>query len=312
MNYKFKQLHSIRDIYDYIVKLIEENYYKITPDITNLKLTLLIRGNFNQNQEVQIYLTCFERKYGNAKNQQEYINILANEIKRLRSTSKIIDELKDENGHLKTEISELKGIISNRKSVTSEAREDIFDDKITIDEFNKKFKLNLTDNNLKKLDLNNKKLGEDVLEYLTKLDLKDLQKLYLGNNDLSNIQQLANTKFPKLQKLSLVENKISDINILEKVRYDDLRELYLYNNSISSIRILEDVKFKHLQVLSLGYNKISNINVLSNVHFNDLKELFLYNNNISNINVFSKCKFEKLEKLALNNNAIVDISVFDK
>ena len=92
MNYKFKQLHSIRDIYDYIVKLIEENYYKITPDITNLKLTLLIRGNFNQNTEVQVYLTCFERKYGNAKNQQEYINILANEIKRLRSTSKIIDE----------------------------------------------------------------------------------------------------------------------------------------------------------------------------------------------------------------------------
>ena len=75
------------------------------------------------------------------------------------------------------------------------------------------------------MDLNNKKLGEDVLEYLTKIELKDLQKLYLGNNDLSNIKQLENTKFPKLQKLSLVDNKISDINVLEKVKYDDLREM---------------------------------------------------------------------------------------
>ena len=45
--------------------------------------------------------------------------------------------------------------------------------------------------------------------------------------------------FYKLELLYLNYNKISDINILEKVNFKDLIELNLSNNEISDINILE-------------------------------------------------------------------------
>ena len=61
------------------------------------------------------------------------------------------------------------------------------------------------------------------------------------------------------------------------MNFKELKELKLSNNNISDIKVLERVKFEKLEKLDLGVNKISNnINILENVNFKELKELNLY------------------------------------
>ena len=82
-----------------------------------------------------------------------------------------------------------------------------------IEDFNKKFNLTIPDNNIKKLELNNKQLGDAILDFLSHMEFNELIKLYLGNNNITNLKKLEFVKFDKLEKLSLVENKITDINV---------------------------------------------------------------------------------------------------
>ena len=70
------------------------------------------------------------------------------------------------------------------------------------------------------------------------------------------------------------------------MNFKGLKELDLRYNSISEIKVLEKVKFGKLEKLALSSNNISNnINILENVIFKELKELYLYSNNISEIKV---------------------------
>ena len=60
----------------------------------------------------------------------------------------------------------------------------------------------------------------------------------------------------KLELLGLVENNITNIDILEKVNFKELKELYLCKNNISDIKVLEIIKFEKLEILDLNNNKI--------------------------------------------------------
>ena len=55
----------------------------------------------------------------------------------------------------------------------------------------------------------------------------------LSYNKISDIKILEKVKFEKLEILYLIANKITDINILEKVNFKNLKKLYLCNNRIS-------------------------------------------------------------------------------
>ena len=262
--YKFRELKTPKEIYLFIVELIKENHFKITPNNDNLILNLLIEENFGKT-EIPFHLSNYDRKFGNYKNNEEYIKILTNEILRLKNSKNEIHELKEEeNKYLKNELQELKSIISSSKTL-DKYNENITGEKITIDELNKKFNLSIPNRNTIIIDLNNKKLGDDILNYLCNMELNDVIRLYLGGNDITNINMLDKINMNNLEKLSLINNKISDISVLERVKFDNLKELYLYKNNISNIRILENVKFKDLLILSLGNNKISNLNVFSKV-----------------------------------------------
>ena len=250
---KFNDFQTPKELYLFLIKLIKENNFKITPSgDTNLILRLVIKEN-NLEEEARIFLTNYERKYGNYKNTQEFITILINEIMRLKNSKGNIDELEEENKELRSEINSLKEIISiNKANFKPETKE-----KMSVEEFNKKFNLNVQNNEIKKLDLYGKKFGNEILNYLVNIEFNELIKLYLGNNNLTDIKMLEYMNFDKLEKLSLIDNKIIDINVFEKVQFNNLTELYLYNNNISSIRALENAKFKNLLVLSLGNNKIT-------------------------------------------------------
>ena len=125
---------------------------------------------------------------------------------------------------------------------------------INLKEFNNKYKTNIEDIDIKELNLSKRNMGNE--------GFKDLVKI----------------KFKELNKLDLSYNKISDINILGKVNFKELKELYLYDNEISDINILEKVDFKELKELDLIQNQISDINVLEKVDFKKLNKLDLYGN----------------------------------
>ena len=122
--------------------------------------------------------------------------------------------------------------------------------------FNQKYNLNIGDINIIKLNLNWKKIGNEGLKHLCKIEFKELKELNLCGNYISDIKVLENVKFENLEILNLSLNKISDINILEKVKFKELKELYLFDNNISDIKVLENVKFPKLELLSLSSNKI--------------------------------------------------------
>ena len=52
-----------------------------------------------------------------------------------------------------------------------------------------------------------------------------------------------------------------------------MKELILKNNDISNIEILEKVKFKKLEKLNLEKNIITRINIFGRIDFKELKDL---------------------------------------
>jgi len=154
----------------------------------------------------------------------------------------------------------------------------------------------------------NKKLGNDELLYFSKFRFGRLQQLYLGKNNISDISMFISMNLEHLQKLSLANNAIIDINPLEKFNFPQLKELYLYNNYISDISVLAKVKFAGLEKLSLFSNEIKNIAILEKTNFPKLQVIRLDNNKIVDISVFTRVNFNNLEKLSLFNNKISDFS----
>jgi len=122
-------------------------------------------------------------------------------------------------------------------------------------------------------------------KYNTNIEDIDIKELNLGDKCIDNkgLKDLDKIKFKELNKLYLDANKISDINLLEKLYFKKLKILNLSNNEISDIQLLGKINFKELTNLDLSYNKISDIEILERVNFEELKELNLSYNEISDI-----------------------------
>ena len=194
-------------------------------------------------------------------------------------------------------------------------------------EFGKLQSLNLEGNNLKSinalqnskfkelriLNLSMNNLTDIILFVLENIKFKKLEVLSISkNNTLSKINFLKNDYFKQLKELYLNNNKISDIQILQKVKFSKLIILNLANNFLENIDVFENTDFKELKKLKLNGNKISNIKILEKVQFDKIEILNLGNNYISDIKVFENIKFKLLKKLKLNNNLISDIKVLEK
>ena len=141
---------------------------------------------------------------------------------------------------------------------------------------------------------------------------KKLNEIDLFNNNISDIKILEKIKFDNLEILDLSMNYISNINFLENDNFKNLKILNLYNNGISDIKILEKVKFEKLEELYLADNNISNICVLFKSNFKELKILDLSKNKISSIHALEKVKFENLEILNLSRNKISSFNTLEK
>ena len=106
-------------------------------------------------------------------------------------------------------------------------------------------------------------------------NLIDLNGLYLGNNQLSNISSLKDST--NLTELLLSDNQINDVSNLKYLT--NLTKLYLAKNQISNILAIEHLK--NLEVLSLWQNQVSDISPLKNL--TKLTTLALRNNPLRNL-----------------------------
>ena len=86
---------------------------------------------------------------------------------------------------------------------------------ITLKEFNNKYNTNIKDIDIKGLDLSERYIGDEGLKDLVKINFKELNKLDLSDNKISDINILEKVDFKKLNKLNLYNNKISNINIMK-------------------------------------------------------------------------------------------------
>ena len=106
-------------------------------------------------------------------------------------------------GVLKKRI-ELKLFKYNKKMVNKlNIEKEDFEQFTLLKEMNLKFNLDIKDIEIKELNLENKNLGNDILEYLTKIKFNKLKVLKLRNNNISDIKGLENAKFAKLEKLRI-------------------------------------------------------------------------------------------------------------
>ena len=122
-----------------------------------------------------------------------------------------------------------------------------FENYIRLKEFNNNYNTNIEDIDIKELNLEKKIIGNEVLKFLFKTEFKELKKLYLSYNEISDINILEKVNFKELKELNLSYNKISDINILGKVNFKQLIKLNLYSNNISktdNYSLIDSLKLK--------------------------------------------------------------------
>ena len=143
-------------------------------------------------------------------------------------------------------------------------------------------------------------LGRNQVSDISALaNLTNLQILYFHYNQVSDISALAN--LTNLTDLVFGDNQVSDISALENLT--NLHQLWFYYNQVSDIFALRNLT--NLTKLIFHYNQVSDISVLSNL--TNLHLLCFDSNQVSDISVLSN--LTNLETLLFHSNQVSDISV---
>ena len=309
MNKLFKIYDNNKQIFELLVKLFDNNKYKIKFNNLNEKMNLelyfvIVNNNVDISVELNMNL--------NGDFRDDYNYILKNEIFELKKNfNKEINDLKKENKSIKQELNEIKGIINNlyknHKSVNNNINKSIIikESKNIYDNINDNTK-NLIEMAFKKkdknLDLSGKKIDFNYLRSL--MNYPYLEKLNLSNCNIYDISALDKCSFKHLQLLNLSNNQIKDISSLKQIQFQKLTELYLDQNKISNIEPLSKIDLTHLERLNLSHNNISEISVFDRVNAPHLKYLNLSYNYIDDITVFGSDEFKEMKALYLDNNRI--------
>ena len=203
----FRQYTNMKELYEFIIDLINEGKYELKKNDNNMILNFMITDI--KKNEHNITFTLYNE---NNNNTQEYINILSNEIKNMRITNnnniKEIKELKKENEDIKNEIKEIKKVLS--QYVTN----------------------NKTNQNESKLECSN--------TFNINLKAKNNKLLKSKNNDL--IQKICSICKSKSHLKRCFCNKILCNNCLLNNK-DELcqKEYYLFNNNLNKLNSLYNI-----------------------------------------------------------------------
>ena len=156
-------------------------------------------------------------------------------------------------------------------------------ERIILNELNSKFEIKLTGEELE-INLNGKNVGNLDLKLLCSIYYKNLEKIDLSNNNISNLEEIKHLDSPNLKKLILKNNNIKSIEPLTNINSDNLKDI------------------------DLSYNKIENINPIGTIMKNNkqLETINFENNNIKNVEVLKKNTITiSIKQINLNNNNII-------
>ena len=138
------------------------------------------------------------------------------------------------------------------------------------------------EDNIIELNLNGKKLCDIDLILLKKSnkDLKNLENLDLGNNNIKDIEILKEFNLPNLRILNLEHNEIDNIDKLGDVLESNknIETINLSHNSINKIDVnkINDNVFQYVKEINLdGNNEIQK-------EFSEIKEILKLNQKIQN------------------------------
>ena len=178
--------------------------------------------------------------------------------------------------------------------------------KIDIIEFNKKYGEDIS-NNKKLYKFND--IGDEGLKIFCTFNLQILEKLYLSNNTISNIDCFENMELPALNILDLSHNKIKNIKVFEKVKYP-LEQLDLRYNIINNIDIFAKKEtLPKLNRLLLSNNDINfddkKIKKIIEKFKEKIKKDIEYKNDENYSNLLNRLK-------TLNSKINSDIGIYDK
>ncbi len=142
------------------------------------------------------------------------------------------------------------------------------------------------------------------LENISYSSLKNLKLIYLGNNEIKNINVNNFKAYENLKVLSLANNQIE---YLEPDSFKDLKLLQFVDLSHNEITEIDSKLFaenKELEMLSLRKNRIKNIQDEAFKSLKNLILLYLGNNAITKINSNIFRENENLKMLSLVDNLI--------
>lgn len=187
----------------------------------------------------------------------------------------------------------------SRASVTAATGDDIIEDILEHDEAGGSCQLEL-----RELDLSNNDLNTVPAKVFS--SLRRLRKLYLHNNEISVVAEMALYNLQVLQVLNLSGNKIVSLppELLQNV--SDLVELYLHNNSLTVLPLGLLTGLQQLLVLDLSHNELTN-DWVDGETFEDLIRLVvlnLSNNRMTRVDAITFRNLYSLQVLRLEHNAI--------
>ena len=91
---------------------------------------------------------------------------------------------------------------------------------------------------------------------------------------------------------------------ISEIRFKNLIEINLANNKITDLNYLNRMLLPHLEIINFSYNKIANIEPVANLFSKNLFEIYLHYNQIEDLKPFENPKFpiQSLEIFRIDNN----------
>ena len=146
-----------------------------------------------------------------------------------------------------------------------------------------KFEYNINTKNtydlssIKNIGLSTGVFDKNTIYEIKKFCMKDLEALFLSNNNLNNISFFDELELPNIKKITLNHNSLENFDNLTKYK-DTIEIIEIRNNSIENINNLDDFvkEFKNLKSINISGNLVnlndnSNLEILEKIRNRNIK-----------------------------------------
>ena len=127
----------------------------------------------------------------------------------------------------------------------------------------------------------------------------NIQKLYLGWNNLENITNLLRSlKYTKIKYINLSNNRIKNIIGFKFLYNTQIKEIDISNNYIENIYFLIQLIINsNLEKINLANNPVKNVDkLIDNIKYSSLSYLFLNSSCISDKTIIQKVILNRFKK----------------